>query len=193
MVGVAEPVLTWNSAESPSSTVRLGPDAVGTSGVASFALPELAPGTVHIYEVGGMTGRFRTPLAGPSSYRIAFGSCADTRSDHPVFDAIVGREPLFVLHLGDLHHRDIDENDRARSLRAYDGALSTPAPARSFRQVPVEYVWDDHDFGPKDSDRTADGLEATSSAFREVVPHHPLALPGATAPVGRAFSVGRGP
>ena len=190
-VGVAEPVLTLASAASPSSAVRVDPEAVGASGVARFVLPALTPGMTYLYEVGGMIGHFRTPLAGPSSHRIAFGSCADTRSDHPVFDAIVDRDPLFFLHLGDLHYRDIDENDRTRFLRAYDEALSTPAQARFFRQVPVEYVWDDHDFGPNDADRTADGLQAASSAFREVVPHHPLALPGATAPVGRAFSVGR--
>jgi len=191
VVGDPEPTLTLSSVRDPSSFVRLEPDAVGRSGVASFVLPELTPETAYRYEVGSMGGRFRTAAAGPTSYRVAFGSCADTRSDHPVFDAIVARDPLFFLHLGDLHYRDIDENDRVRFLRAYDEALSTPAQSRFFSQIPVEYVWDDHDFGPNDSDRTAPGLEAASSAYREVVPRHPLALAGPTAPVGRAFSVGR--
>jgi phosphodiesterase/alkaline phosphatase D-like protein len=108
-----------------------------------------------------------------------------------VFDVIRRRDPLFFLHMGDLHYRDIDEPDLGRYLRAFDEALASPAQARLYRAVPVAYIWDDHDYGPNDADRTADGRPAAHAAFREVVPRHPLALAGAEAPIARAFTIGR--
>ena len=167
------------------------PDRVGASGVAAFSLTGLSPGTRYRIRVGGMEGGFRTPLEGPQSFRIAFGSCSGNGSEHPVFEAIRARDPLLFLHLGDMHYRDIDRPDRERFLRAYDEALSTPAQARLYRHVPLAYVWDDHDFGPNDADRTAPGRETALGVFREVVPHHPLGLSDPLAPAGRAFTVGR--
>lgn len=173
------------------SFIELPPATTGESGVLGWELTELERGTTYHFSAGSSRGSFTTRDTRTGSHRVAFASCADTGSDHPVFDAIRERGPLFFLHMGDLHYRDIGRDDRNRFLRAYDEALSTPAQSRFFSNLPVEYVWDDHDFGPNDSNRESEGKPAASSAFRECVPHHPLALEGEDAPIARAFTVGR--
>ena len=41
----------------------------------------------------------------------------------------------------------------------------------------TDYMWDDHDYGPNDSDRFSPARDAALSSYRDVVPHFPL--PGA--------------
>jgi hypothetical protein len=41
-------------------------------------------------------------------------------------------------------------------------------------ELPMAYMWDDHDFGPDNSDATAPGRDASLRAYREYVPHYPL-------------------
>jgi hypothetical protein len=56
--------------------------------------------------------------------------------------------------------------------------------------VPVDYVWDDHDYGPNDADAAAPSRAAARRAYRQAVPHPPLpAGPGGA--IYHAFTVGR--
>ena len=48
--------------------------------------------------------------------------------------------------------------------------------------------WDDHDYGPNNSDRGAPGRSAALAAYREHVPHYPL-VSGRT--INQAFTMGR--
>ena len=161
----------------------------------SIAADELAPGRRYFYalEVDGeidtlRRGTFRTPTEGPQSFTFAFGSCARTGSSHPVFETIRRHDPLFLLHLGDLHYRNIADNDPAAFARAFDTVLRSPAQSRLFRSVPVAYVWDDHDFGPNNSDSTAPGRDASRQAYRRWTPHYPLPDDGA---IYQTFTIGR--
>ena len=49
-------------------------------------------------------------------------------------------------------------------------------------------MWDDHDYGPNDSDANSPSREAAREAFREQVPSHELVSDG---PIHRAFTIGR--
>lgn len=162
-----------------------------------FDVDGLRPETTYHYAVQvdgvldtGRHGRFGTFGDGPWSFVLAGGSCARVGSNGAVFDAIRSMEPDLFLMTGDLHYGDVATNDRDRFRELYDGVLEEPGPAALYRSVPVDYVWDDHDFGPNDADSTSDGRPAAQTVYREVVPSPPLAEDGQQ-PIHHAFTVGR--
>jgi len=65
-----------------------------------------------------------------------------------------------------------------------------PGQAALYRKIPIAYVWDDHDYGPNDSDASSPGREAARIAFRETVPHYDSVQSG-DAPINHAFTIGR--
>lgn len=166
--------------------------------VVSIPISGLAPDTRYHYaiESGGQLdtinqGTFRTFPLGPASFTFAFGSCAQTGSTHAVFDTIRNLNPLFFLHLGDMHYENIAANDRDLFRNAFNRVLASPVQAALYREVPLVYMWDDHDYGPNNSDATAPGREAARLTYQEYVPHYPLAAGAGDVPVYQAFTVGR--
>lgn len=177
---------TWSSeVEQPSESRAVRLDVDG-----------LRPGRHYDYvievdgEADGGRGRgtFRTPAAGPASFRLVASSCARTDSNAAVFDAMADEDPLLYLALGDVHYSNIADNDVATFATAYDRMLTQPGQAALYRSVPVAYVWDDHDYGPNDADADSPSRDAARAAFREHVPSHPLVSDGA---IHRAFTIGR--
>ena len=163
------------------------------TGIASFALGDLTPGTRYYYAVEAgdhrsAVGRFRTFLPGPMSFRIAAASCASTGSRSTVFLAIDQLAPDLFIHMGDLHYEDIGRPLAAPFLRALDSVFSSGPQSALYRHVPIAYVWDDHDYGPNDSDRTSPSRAAAQAAYRAAVPHYPLAGGG---PIHQAYTIGR--
>lgn len=166
--------------------------------VVSLPIDGLQPDTPYYYaiEAGGLvdttlTGRFRTPATVPFSFTFAFAACAETGSSHPIFDTIRGHNPLFFLHMGDLHYLDIGSNSRAAFRQGYETVLAAPTQAALYRSTPLVYMWDDHDYGPNDSDATAPGREAARLTYQEYVPHYPLVAGQGNVPVYQAFTIGR--
>lgn len=172
----------------------------------------------YVVDAGGVNvsykGTFRThpgPVGEPVSY--IFGAAGDAGltgdgydgtitnavSNSPVFDTMRAQsraeEWAWFSHLGDLHYRNIAANTPALYRAAYDDnhnyALGFNPAARQgmfLRGQAVTYVWDDHDFGPNNSDRTSAGRPAAQSVYRECVPHYPL--PDA-AGIHQSWQVGR--
>ncbi|MCP3962255.1 MAG: hypothetical protein GY719_30810 [bacterium] len=161
-----------------------------------MAVDDLEPGVRYHYALEvddevdrARRGAFRTPREGPQSFTFAFGSCAQTGSSHPVFGTIRRHDPLFLLHLGDLHYENIERADPALYRRAFDRVLKSAGQSRLFRAVPVAYVWDDHDFGPDNADSSSPGGAAAQRVYRQAVPHYPLATDDG--PIFQAFTIGR--
>jgi PhoD-like phosphatase len=142
-----------------------------------------------VEDAGRGVGSFRTPAEGAFSFRVAVGSCARTGSNGTVFDAIRADDPLFYLAVGDIHYENLETTSTEPFLDAYDRLLTQPAQAALARRIPAAYVWDDHDYGPNDSDSTSPGRAAARAAYRLAVPHYHVA-PG-DAPINQAFTVGR--
>jgi len=176
----------------------------------ALTVDSLKPGSEYYYalEIDGRLdttrqGRFRTFPEGPSSFRFTFSNGADTGSNMPVFDAIAAEDPLFVLNTGDFFYGDIDDNDIERFRDAFFASLTAPRRQAMFGAVPVAYVWDDHDFGPNNTDKTNPSREAARLAYQEIVPHYPLADDPADHPdcpyseaeacrtINQSFAVGR--
>jgi len=52
-------------------------------------------------------------------------------------------------------------------------------------------MWDDHDYGPNNSDATAPGRNSSRLAYQEFVPHYPLDAGSGDVPIYQSFNVGR--
>ncbi len=164
----------------------------------TFSFDALAPDTPYRYavEVGGAldtlrAGRFRTAPDGPASFRLIAAGCAITGSDRPVFDVIRHQDPLFFLHIGDMHYENIESADPEAYRQAYRNVLASPSQAALYRSTPIAYVWDDHDYGPNNSDRRSPGRDAARQAYQEMIPHYPLAAGLGNVPIFQSFAVGR--
>ena len=187
MPGLGDPIRTPFQAATPAR-----------ANVVSFEVTGLLPDTEYQYtvEVDGEAdeerrGRFRTFPDRAASFRVVLGSCADTGSDHPVFDTIRGLDPLFFLHMGDFHYEDIARPERRLYRRAFDAVFASPRQSLLYRSVPVAYIWDDHDFGGNGSDRTNRGRQAARLTYQEYVPHYPLPAGRGDVPIYQAFTAGR--
>jgi alkaline phosphatase D len=141
-----------------------------------IAVGGLAPATRYYYRllVDGIPDRYRlTPFvartapAGAAPFRLAFGSCARHQLDaeQPIFRAISAAEPDVFVWLGDNIYADsVSEWVFAEDYRR-QRAIASTLPL--MRGVPQLAIWDDHDFGLNNSDRTNPVREAALAAFRK--------------------------
>ena len=143
----------------------------------------------YVRAVGSDTiATFRTfPNAGAYSFGLAAASCAghsggeyvtSNVSNAPTFDLIRARleseDCIGFLHLGDRHYRDISTNSPSSFRTAYNDVMSASKQNAMHLKGWVDYTWDDHDFGPNDSDASSASKPAAQSTYREHVPHWTL-------------------
>eukprot|EP01062_Namystynia_karyoxenos_P039771 TRINITY_DN28928_c0_g1_i1.p1 TRINITY_DN28928_c0_g1~~TRINITY_DN28928_c0_g1_i1.p1 ORF type:complete len:635 (+),score=96.85 TRINITY_DN28928_c0_g1_i1:72-1907(+) len=177
-----------------SSPELLQPLSGNPDVVDSVSVTGLQPTTEYWYGSSSSdVGRVRTWPTGasgePYALSIAFASCASTGSAHRVFNDIAeGGHDLFIA-TGDLHYRDINANSPAAYRTGFDYVHGSAGQRALFRSAPVAYMWDDHDFGPDESNSESPGREAAQASYREHVPHPPL--PSSSGSVYHAFTAGR--
>lgn len=164
---------------SPPVTARTR-DAADHTAVVELA--GLSPATEYAYEVlvdgapaPGGPWTFRTlPAPGTGKVSIAFGSCIHQgrQPEQPIFDVIAAARPSAFVFLGDNHYFDHDDCDdpaklwaRARAQRENPGLRALLATTPTFAQ------WDDHDYGPNDSDRTFALKRVTREIFTSYWPN----------------------
>jgi phosphodiesterase/alkaline phosphatase D-like protein len=136
-------------------------------------------------------GSFKTFKTGAFTYKVAFGSCADTGSDSRIFRVIKEQEPLFYLNTGDLHYGDIGENCVSSFDSVYSMVFTSPSQSHLYKDVPMAYIWDDHDYGPNNSGMENPCRNAALDAYRRFIPHYPTALDPPEGPISQSFEVGR--
>jgi alkaline phosphatase D len=180
--------------------VSVDPAMVAGSTVAAFRLRGLRPSTVYTctLEVNGKPSYYPPALVRtfpeegkPSRVKFAFSSCAQTGSEHLVFDTIRRREPMVFLHLGDMHYENISRPEPRLFRAAWDTVLSSPTQAALYREVPLAYIWDDHDFGPNNADGRSPSRAIARAVYREYAPHYPLGDGLGDTPIYQAFTIGR--
>jgi alkaline phosphatase D len=173
-----------------------------TNMMVSMVCDGLLPATKYFYcvESAGImdssaddVGSFKTFGNGPYSFSFTAGSCV-LNSDHQSYVKMKEFHPDFYINLGDLHYNNpnsgIDINVHRDPYESQ--VLSKPAAAALFREVPIAYMWDDHDFSGNNSDSSALGKENARRAYHEYVPHYPLGLgEGPDHPICQSFDVGR--
>lgn len=159
--------------------------------VAKLIADQVQPSKKYDYElwVDGKKISFSYPLTfqsqtlwqwrtAPPSFKFAFGSCAyvnDAPYDRPsayggdydIYTAIYQQKPDFMVWGGDnTYLREPDWNTRTGVLYRNTHTRSLPQLQPLLASTHNYAVWDDHDFGPNDSDRSFALKNMTSEAFR---------------------------
>lgn len=196
-----------DEAEAVRLVVRTG-DGVEVARSAASAVPDaddpvtlvldgLEPATQYRYavEIDGVvdevrTGRVRTFPAGASSFTVAVSASARTNSNGSVFDTIRNLDPDLYINSGDLHYRNIADNSIPQFRSAFAQVHDSAAQSALYRSVPIAYVWDDHDYGPNNTDAGSPSRHAAWAAYRSHVPHYQLPS-GDEGPINQAFTIGR--
>lgn len=168
--------------------------------VLTFNPSGLQPDTQYHYalEIDGQLvsakqGRLHTfpPPAAPASFMFVCAGDADTGSAHEVFSVIRNEQPLFFLHLGDLHYANVNSTVMAKYREAYRQTLTAQTQAALYRDVPLAYVWDDHDYLANNTHGGSPGRRQARLAYQECVPHYPLVEGSGDVAIYQAFTVGR--
>ena len=114
----------------------------------------------------------------PPAFKFAFGSCAyvnDAPYDRPapyggeyeIFTSIAAKKPDFMVWGGDnTYLREPDWNTRTGILYRNTHTRSLPEMQPLLGSTHHYAIWDDHDFGPNDSDRGFSLKNMTAEAFR---------------------------
>ncbi|MCB9898845.1 MAG: alkaline phosphatase D family protein [Planctomycetes bacterium] len=163
---------------------------------ASVTFEGLRPGTTYVYEVY-LDGRRATrpwPLtlrtqpawrdrAPPPDVRVAVGSCAyvnDPPFDRPgkpygggyeIFERIADTSPDLMLWLGDnVYLRAGDWESEAGIRHRYAHTRELPELQRLLGTTAHLAIWDDHDYGPNDSDRSFPLAAAARRTFLDYWP-----------------------
>jgi alkaline phosphatase D len=128
--------------------------------------------------------RFRTLPEGQQAFdfRMAVGSCAYLNDEQSpsdqrwlkfggrteIFAEVARREPDFMFWLGDnIYLRDGDWNSREGIYDRYRHTRWHPAVQPLLRVGSHLAIWDDHDFGPNDSEANWGGQALTLEAFQD--------------------------
>lgn len=165
-----------------------------TTRLLHLSLDHLQANTSYTWSgTGDVAGRFTTPPAAGTRFNFTFalGSCADNDSNSDIFAFMArNQDPLFFVHMGDLHYGNLEVNDEREFAKLYDRTL-LHNQSRLYNNLPVVYMWDDHDFGPNNADKSSPSRPAALATYRRFTPHY--ALPGieADSAVFHSFAIGR--
>ncbi len=183
--GNPEVVVEFRSATDPPERVQaVRPKAdPAEHGAIKAHLTGLKPATAYHYEVTidrrrnpVWSGRFATsPAEGkPLRFKLAVSSCMKV-DECPVQSAwylMLAEKPDLQILLGDNVYANTTDRDKVWQFHRQQRRVVEFAAV--LRNVPTYAMWDDHDYGPNDSDGTAEGKENSLVAFKEL-----FANPGA--------------
>ncbi|QJR15288.1 alkaline phosphatase D family protein [Usitatibacter palustris] len=178
-----------NATAKPVSTLAVQLDA-RTDFTETLVVAGLEPGERYNYTVRSTKakavlarGTFKTQVlwqwrTDPPTVRIVAGSCAymnDFKYDRPgkpygggeeIFDNIAKLSPDLMLWLGDnIYTREADYTSREGINRRYRFYRSHPTMQKLWTATPHVAIWDDHDFGPDNSDFSYSGAGWTHEMF----------------------------
>jgi phosphodiesterase/alkaline phosphatase D-like protein len=84
------------------------------------------------------------------------------------------------IHMGDLHYRNdlnflgLKEQNINHYRKNFDLVMTQDRQRNLYQNIPLAYIWDDHDYGTNDSDGSYGLKYFASQAYREQVPHYSL-------------------
>lgn len=116
----------------------------------------------------------------PPAFTVATGSCAyinETEYDRPgkpygsdyqIFTSVYQQKPDVMLWLGDnVYYREPDWNTRTGMIHRYTHGRATPELQALLASTAHYAIWDDHDFGPDDSDGSFIHKDMAWEVFRD--------------------------
>jgi len=115
----------------------------------------------------------------PPNFKVALGSCAYVNEpdvdrpgkpygkDYNIFTSIHQKQPDMMLWLGDNSYlREVDWYTTTGILHRYTHSRAIPQLQPLLASTHHYAIWDDHDYGPNDSDRTYIHKKKTEKAFQ---------------------------
>ena len=153
----------------------------------------LAPDTPYYYRlrVDGEPDKYQSAKLPPKTktaprigtetpFRFAFGSCARIQRDpvQPIWRSLANAAPDLFLWLGDNIYADT--LDRRVMALEYQRQRGVAAFHRFGAEVPQLAIWDDHDFGLNNHDRTNPIKTMALDAFRQYWANPSYGLPDTT-------------
>ena len=156
----------------------------------------LSPDTRYQYQVSidGKTdpkwkGSFKTaPVEGtPTAFRLAITSCMLIGKPQGSWNILLEEQPDLHLTVGDTHYADT--TNPTVQLEHHLTYRREKEFAKVLQQVPIYAIWDDHDFGPNNSDGTAKGKEFSLAGWKQAWPNPPS---GTSDAPGAFFKFSRG-
>ncbi|MEL6720773.1 MAG: alkaline phosphatase family protein, partial [Bacteroidota bacterium] len=171
-----------------STSIRTKVDQAFT---AKVSLQDLLPGKTYEYQLfindQGLKFPYPTEFqtqvlwqwrTDPPNFKIAIGSCSyinEPEFDRPgkgyggeyeIFEGIHKQEPDAMIWLGDnTYLREVDWYTKSGIFHRYTHTRSTKEMQALLASTHHYAIWDDHDFGPDDSDRSFIHKDKTLNAF----------------------------
>jgi len=94
-------------------------------------------------------------------------------SNHQIFNHIVNQKPNFMVWMGDnFYLREADWNSPSGIFHRYTHTRSLPEMQSVLGSMHHYAIWDDHDFGPNNSDRSFPLKRTTEKAFKLFFPRN---------------------
>lgn len=162
------------------------------SNVAHFIAKDLEPGTEYSYQIlmkndhSILTeGTFTTQALwqhrkDPPNFSFATGSCTYVNQkeyDRPgepygkglsIFQHIDSLRPSFMLWLGDnIYLREPDWSSKSGIYQRYTHFKAQPELQDFWKNTHHYAIWDDHDYGPNDADRSFVNKDISLQAFKD--------------------------
>ena len=180
---------------------------------AKLVADEVEPGFTYEYElrINGKAVELDYPTTfqtqelwqwrtNPPTFTMALGSCSYINEppydrpnnsyggDYQIFTAIHERRPDAMLWLGDnVYLREVDWFSRTGIMARYTHTRSTAEMQPLLANTHHYAVWDDHDYGPNDSDRSFIHKHTTLEAFRRFWGNPTFGLQGDASGITTAF------
>ncbi|NNE30039.1 MAG: alkaline phosphatase family protein, partial [Saprospiraceae bacterium] len=193
--GQAEVALSYWDAEDPQNKERS--ESLTTSrrhGYTATLIAEmLEPGTEYNYEIlingkaadSGDTLGFKTQTlwhwrTDPPEFSFLAGSCMyinEPEYDRPgkpygrsysLLESMATEDAEFMVWLGDnTYFREVDWNSRSGLYHRYTHTRAVPELQGLLKKMHHYAIWDDHDYGPNDSDETYWLKDQALEAFKD--------------------------
>lgn len=164
-------VLEPTVVEGPSQPMRVNLDGLATNTRYRFRV------SVDGKSDPAWEGSFKTaPVVGKAArFRVALTSCMKIGQPQASWYLLLAQQPDLHVTLGDTHYADT--TDPKVQWEHHVRYRRLPEFATVLRNVPTFSMWDDHDYGPNDSDGTAKGKENSLAGWKQF-----WANPGAGTP-----------
>lgn len=128
------------------------------------------------------------PANCPARVRIGFAHSIRSSGEQITWLAVADKNPDLFILMGDNIYSNTTEPVKHRKM--YLQMRADPCFAAFAARTPIYAVWDDHDYGANNSDRTQPGRERSLKTFQEIWPNPPL--PGRRAPgIWTRFTIGQ--
>lgn len=142
---------------------------------ATALLKDLSADTPYHYEVKingkgnpAWSGGFQTapPVGQANAFRMALTSCMKASKPQTSWYLLLAQQPDLHLTVGDTHYADT--TDPTKQLEYHLRYRREPFFATVIRNIPTYSIWDDHDYGPNNSDGTAQGKENSLAGWQKM-------------------------